>query len=187
MDLMLSASQISHDYVCILFQKTSQPLKRSLIMGAVRPIGRGRAKLIDNLRDKDASVAPGRKTVVLKFSKSLKGKLVGKGGSKIKELREVSGAGIDLSEEGEEVVVTIRGTGSQVEKAKELVESLTSIKEEAINGCPGIPVWGSVKYGGPVEEEMRPSELGNSRSQFTLFYIPLYSFSSSCYRLGLCK
>ena len=144
-------------------------------MGAERPIGRGRAKLIERLRDTtEAGIAPGRKpgddkigvsavassVLVLKFPKSLMGKLVGKAGAKIKELREASGAGIDLSEEGEEVVVKIRGTSSQRDKAKELVESVTCVKEEPINFIPGVPAWGSVTYGVQVEEKPRNSEPG---------------------------
>ena len=143
------------------------------IMGAERPTGRGRAKLIERLRDTEASHAPGPRpvmkpavgvlavtssTLVLKFPKSLMGKLVGKGGSKIKELREASGAGIDLSEEGEEVVVKIRGTSSQRDKAKELVEALTSASEESKDA---VPAWGSVAYGDRVEEESPKSETGN--------------------------
>ena len=146
-------------------------------MGAERPVGRGRAKLIERLRDKDASVDPGRKSggekpgvsalissaIVLKYPKSLMGKLIGKGGSKIKELREASGAGIDLSEEGEEVVVKIRGKSSQKDKAKELVESVTCAEEESNNGF-GVPAWGSVTYGVQVTEESQKSEPGNVKS-----------------------
>ena len=144
-------------------------------MGAERPIGRGRAKLIERLRDTtEAGIAPGRKsgddkvgvsalassTSVMKFPKSLMGKLVGKAGAKIKEMRECSGAGIDLSEEGEEVVVKIRGTSSQRDKAKELVEALTCVKEEPASVIPGVPAWGSVTYGVQVEEKHRNSEPG---------------------------
>ena len=150
-------------------------------MGAERPVGRGRAKLIERLRDKDASVDPGRKSggekpgvsalissaIVLKYPKSLMGKLIGKGGSKIKELREASGAGIDLSEEGEEVVVKIRGKSSQKDKAKELVESVTCAEEESNNGF-GVPAWGSVTYGVQVTEESQKSEPGNVK-YFVLF------------------
>ena len=144
-------------------------------MGAERPTGRGRAKLIERLRDTEASIAPGlvkkpaveklgvsavtSSTLVLKFPKSLMGKLVGKGGSKIKELREASGAGIDLSEEGQEVVVKIRGTSSQRDKAKELMEAVTS--EESKDTFPGVPAWGSVAYGVRVEEEIPKSEPGS--------------------------
>ena len=92
------------------------------------------------------------------------GKLVGKGGSKIKELREASGAGIDLSEEGEEVVVKIRGTSSQRDKAKELVEALTSASEESKGTFPGVPAWGSIAYGVRVEDEIPKSEPGNVKS-----------------------
>ena len=150
------------------------------IMGAERPTGRGRAKLIERLRDTQASLAPGpvkkpaveklgvsavtSSTLVLKFPKSLMGKLVGKGGSRIKELREASGAGIDLSEEGEEVVVKIRGTSSQRDKAKELVEAVTSASEESKDTFPGVPAWGSVAYGDRVEEEIPKSETGNIMS-----------------------
>ena len=150
-------------------------------MGAERPVGRGRAKLIERLRDKDASVAPGRKSggekpgvsalassaLVLKYPKSLMGKLVGKGGSKIKELREASGAGIDLSEEGGEVVVKIRGTSSQKDKAKELVESVTSAEEESTIGF-GVPAWGSLTYGVQVKEESTNSEPGIVKSYVVL-------------------
>ena len=150
-------------------------------MGAERPVGRGRAKLIERLRDKDASVAPGRKSggekpgvsslassaLVLKYPKSLMGKLVGTGGSKIKELREASGAGIDLSEEGDEVVVKIRGTSSQKDKAKELVESVTSAEEESTIGF-GVPAWGSLTYGVQVKEESTNSEPGIVKSYFVL-------------------
>ena len=150
-------------------------------MGAERPVGRGRAKLIERLRDKDASVAPGRKSggekpgvsalassaLVLKYPKSLMGKLVGTGGSKIKELREASGAGIDLSEEGDDVVVKIRGTSSQKDKAKELVDSVTSAEEESTIGF-GVPAWGSLTYGVQVKEESTNSEPGIVKSYFVL-------------------
>ena len=161
-----------------MYLVSENTLKILNIMGAVRPTGRGRAKLIERLRDTEASTAPGpvRKSavekgvsvsavsssaLVLKFPKSLMGKLVGKGGSRIKELREASGAGIDLSEEGEEVIVKIRGTSSQRDKAKELVEAVTSASEESKDTFPGVPAWGSVAYGDRVEEESPKSETGN--------------------------
>ena len=171
-------SNYSHQFAD-LFSKS----RESIIMGAERPVGRGRAKLIERLRDKDASVAPGRKSggekpgvsalassalvLILKYPKSLMGKLVGTGGSKIKELREASGAGIDLSEEGGEVVVKIRGTSSQKDKAKELVESVTSAEEESTIGF-GVPAWGSLTYGVQVKEESTNSEPGNLKSYFVL-------------------
>ena len=157
-----------------MYHVSENTLKILNIMGAERPTGRGRAKLIERLRDTEASHAPGpvkspavgvmavtSSTLVLKFPKSLMGKLVGKGGSRIKELREASGAGIDLSEEGEEVIVKIRGTSSQRDKAKELVEAVTSASEESKDTFPGVPAWGSVAYGDRVEEESPKSETGN--------------------------
>ena len=162
-------------------------------MGAERPVGRGRAKLMERLRGPPTNGAPGRKpgeavssvSAVLKYPTSMMGRLVGKGGSKIRELREASGAGIDVSEEGEECVVKIRGNQVQTDQARKLVDAVTGGQERTATDLPGVPVWGSVTFGAPVEEKLQHSEPG----ELNFTFIPLQSLrivSRSCNRLGQC-
>lgn len=52
---------------------------------------------------------------------------VGRGGSKIKEIQSDSGARVNVTKDtdGDNTIVRISGTDSQISKAKDLIESLT--------------------------------------------------------------
>lgn len=56
------------------------------------------------------------------------GRIIGRGGSKIRELQEISGANINISRDGDgdHVPVNISGAEANVQKARELIEELNS-------------------------------------------------------------
>ena len=115
-------------------------------MNSTRPIGRGRAKLISavkNVSITDADTTPPQVTT-LKFPKSLMGLFIGRGGTKVKEMRGESGASIEVTADDVkgECIVKISGNRAQTDKAKKSVEDLnnnvTSTSNSAMPRLPSI-------------------------------------------------
>ena len=137
-------------------------------MNSTRPIGRGRAKLISavkNVSITDAdTTATAPQVTTLKFPKSLMGLFIGGGGTKVKEMREESGASIEVTADDVkgECIVKISGNRAQTDKAKKIVEDINNNVTSTSNGAmPSIPAWGSSSFGSVVEEEKEEKPSGN--------------------------
>ena len=129
-------------------------------MNNSRPIGRGRAKLISAVKNVSITETSPSQVITLTFPKSLMGSLIGKGGTKVKEMREESGASIEVTADDVkgECIVKISGDRVQTDKAKKIVEDINNNNNNKVtsplnSAIPGIPAWGSSKYGSVVEEE----------------------------------
>ena len=140
-------------------------------MNSTRPVGRGRAKLINAV--KNGSNIEASLVTTLKFPKSVMGMLIGKGGSKVKEMREDSGASIEVTAEDAkgECIVKISGNRAQTDKAKKIVEDINNNVTSSSNGLcssssssaiPGIPAWGSSNYGALVEDDKEKEKCSTS-------------------------
>ena len=123
-----------------------------------RPIGRGRARLITAATSLSTSVRPGpssnaSSTETLEFPKSAMGLLIGKGGAKVKEIREESGANVDISADDAQnkCIVKISGLKLQTDKAKKIVEDLNN--NVGGNNSFSVPSWGSSQFGAPVVDD----------------------------------
>ena len=147
--------------------------------GFSRPVARGRGRGTRSTNMSDLKIITqehrtinnnevGRsETTTLTFPKSMKGALIGKQGAKIKEMRDSSGATIDIEDgtEAGQCMVKIRGLQSERDKAKKLVEEVVSMSDAASKGQFDdvdedlkIPRWGNVDYGKPVVEEEPTTE-----------------------------
>jgi len=127
-------------------------------MNSSRPIGRGRAKLINAVKNVSITETSASQVITLTFPKSLMGSLIGKGGTKVKEMREESGASIEVTADDVkgECIVKISGDRVQTDKAKKIVEDINNNNNvnSLLNGAiPGIPAWGNSKFGSVVEEK----------------------------------
>jgi len=142
--------------------------------------GRGRGRMIlDKMQSavsrgcevKDHNLDQGE--TVLNMPRSMMGKIIGKGGSEIKRLKEVSEAHITVTEEDSSCKVTIKGSKGQREKAVKLIGELNKDTSDAFNSndmrypqskqsnsmpAPVIsfktetpPAWGTVQYGSAVD------------------------------------
>ena len=114
--------------------------------------------------------------IVLSVPQSMKGKIIGKAGSVIREMRETSGASIEVKETETNCSVIIRGGKEQRDKAVKMVGDLNNnnqaglflskdMREAGTGGerssppqvtpitykTEAPPAWGSIQYGSAVE------------------------------------
>ncbi|XP_077146010.1 putative ATP-dependent RNA helicase DDX43 isoform X2 [Ranitomeya variabilis] len=75
-------------------------------------------------RRRETSDDPGAKPLCFPVDASMVGKVIGRGGAKIKELEQTSSARIKIVNEGYQSVVKIFGNCEQQSKAKELIENI---------------------------------------------------------------
>ncbi|XP_069582780.1 probable ATP-dependent RNA helicase DDX43 [Ranitomeya imitator] len=101
------------------------------------------AKGAMEFRRREASDDPGDKPLCFPVDASMVGKVIGRGGAKIKELEQTSSARIKIVNEGYQSIVKIFGNCEQQSKAKELIENIVGrddTPEFAVH-IPGVNSW----------------------------------------------
>ena len=109
---------------------------------------------------------------ILSMPQGMMGKIIGKAGSMIREMRETSGASIEVTEADSKCTVTIRGGKDQRDKAVKMMGDLNnnnqngfrskdvrSARDRSVSPEVAVmtyktdppPAWGSVQYGAAVE------------------------------------
>ena len=109
---------------------------------------------------------------ILGMPQGMMGKIIGKAGSMIREMRETSGASIEVTEADFKCTVTIRGGKDQRDKAVKMIGDLNnnnqngfrskdvrSARDRSVSPEVAVmtyktdppPAWGSVQYGSAVE------------------------------------
>jgi len=159
-----------------------------------RPGGRGRGRrLLDNLDAKVGATERGIENrvggevckreegeTVLSMPLSMMGKIIGKAGAVIKDMKETSGARIEVTEVDNKCSVIIKGEKEQRDKAVKLIGELNSTPSIFLSKDLRQPqnkaetnevsvisykteapaAWGTVQYGSAVEVEETEAEKG---------------------------
>ncbi|KAK7902125.1 hypothetical protein WMY93_018894 [Mugilogobius chulae] len=107
------------------------------------------------------------KAMTISVENALIGRVIGRGGSKIRELEESSGARIKINKGEYEGEVSLFGSPSAQQKAKDMIEDLVSdgstrIRNENGNGDGRGSVWSSSQLKSAEEAPVRPQIDWNS-------------------------
>ncbi|CAH2272454.1 probable ATP-dependent RNA helicase DDX43 [Pelobates cultripes] len=94
----------------------------------------------DQPRNRESWKQGGSTPLCFRLDSSLVGMVIGRGGAKIKELEELSGARIKIVNDSYDSEVKLFGTRDQQDKAKELINDLVkSSRKEAVYEYSEIP------------------------------------------------
>jgi len=101
-----------------------EPLVPVPAVKTARPEGRGRGRptnIIKSDQNCNSEPPPPGKTEEMLVDKSFAGRIIGRSGTRIKEIRETSGAQISVEDEGTFTKITISGGVAQIDKARDIV------------------------------------------------------------------
>ncbi|XP_073425435.1 probable ATP-dependent RNA helicase DDX43 [Dendrobates tinctorius] len=114
------------------------------------------AKGAMEFRRRETDDDPGAKPLCFPVDSSMVGKVIGRGGAKIKELEQTSSARIKIVNEGYESIVKIFGNCEQQSKAKELIEDIVGIYDTPEFGWGHKDRYSSNSTSTPTEVQEKP-------------------------------